>query len=244
MRTEGQNHHRSLPFPGDAGRQDWAGRLPSPSSVESRGSSPQKPQILRLSPSTQSRAGRRDYPARRSSPIWVSASCDVGSSPISRRDPARESTSAASLDVKAGGGKQQPRGALQPTARASIDTGHFCIHRTAALRSITVLDGFVVLKLPLLGGHSPLGPALDGGTDGARTSGKSRPQGHPADLSCDHVAEPARLSRHGLPHRRDIDAVSGLRGIFRCRRDAVWRTLESVIAFVMWSISFRLVAGA
>jgi hypothetical protein len=120
--------------------------------------------------------------------------------------------------------------------------GHFCIHRTAALRSITVLDGFVVLKLPLLGGHSPLGPALDGGTDGARTSGTSRPQGDPADLSCDHVAEPARLSRHGLPHRRDIDAVSGLRGIFRCRRDAVWRTLESVIAFVMWSISFRLAA--
>ena len=51
--------------------------------------------------------------------------------------------------------------------------GHFCIHRTAALPSITVLDGFVVLKLPLLGGHSPLGPALDGGTDRARTSGKA-----------------------------------------------------------------------
>jgi hypothetical protein len=35
--------------------------------------------------------------------------------------------------------------------------GIFCIHRTAALRSITVLDDFVVLKLPLLGGHPPLG---------------------------------------------------------------------------------------
>ena len=181
--------------------------------------------------------------------LRVSASCDVGSSPISRRDPARQSISAASLDRKSRRWKaatdwREKRGALQPTARASIDTGHFCIHRTAALRSITVLDGFVVLKLPLLGGHSPLGPALDGGTDRARTSGKSRPQGDPADLSCDHVAEPARLSRHGLPHRRDIDAVSGLRGIFRCRRDAVWRTLESVISFVMWSISFRLAAGA
>ena len=34
--------------------------------------------------------------------LRVSASCDVGSSPISRRDPARESISAASLDVNYG----------------------------------------------------------------------------------------------------------------------------------------------
>jgi hypothetical protein len=33
------------------------------------------------------------------------------------------------------------------------------------------------------------------------------------------VISPARLSRHGLPHRRDLDAVSGLRGLIRRRRD-------------------------
>jgi hypothetical protein len=59
--------------------------------------------------------------------------------------------------VESSNRRREKRGALQPTARASIDTGHFCIHRTAALRSITVLDDFVVLKLPLLGGHPPLG---------------------------------------------------------------------------------------
>jgi hypothetical protein len=128
--------------------------------------------------------------------LRVSASCDVGSSPISRRDPARESIGDASLDVKAGGGTQQPPAGKErcfTTYGASVNRYRAFLHPSnGGITQLTVLDGFVVLKLPLLGGHPPLGLR----SNGARTTGKSRPQGDPADLSCDHVAEPARLSRH------------------------------------------------
>jgi hypothetical protein len=160
----------------------------------------------------------------------------------------RESIGDASLDVKAGGGKQQPPAGKErcfTTYGASVNRYRAFLHPSNG--GITQHHGSRRLRcLEAAAARRPSAarPPLDGGTDGARTSGKSRLQGDPADPSCDHMAEPARLSRHGLPHRRDIDAVSGLRGIFRCRRDAVRWTLESVIAFVMWSISFRLVAGA
>jgi hypothetical protein len=132
--------------------------------------------------------------------LRVSASCDVGSSPISRRDPARESIGDASLDVKAGGGTQQPPAGKErcfTTYGASVNRYRAFLHPSNG--GITQHHGSRRLRcLEAAAARRPSAarPPLDGGTDGARTSGKSRLQGDPADPSCDHVAEPARLSRH------------------------------------------------
>jgi hypothetical protein len=69
-----------LPFPSDAGRQDWAGHLPSPSSERDCWIS----HSCRESRSTLSRSGYGDYPARRSSPIGVCASALLATS-VERR---------------------------------------------------------------------------------------------------------------------------------------------------------------
>ena len=105
-------------------------------------------------------------------------------------------------------------------------------------------------------------------TAGGTAEGE-RPFQDAAGLPGDHLAEPARLSRHGRPAGHGLDPVSRraeisfatgaiagsflfffslgygaawLRPVFA--RPSAWRVLEGAIALVMWAIALKLITGA
>jgi hypothetical protein len=134
--------------------------------------------------------------------------------------PRDESDRCARLRSKAGLTRRARPGGrvnLRAIRRASDHGGRHQLWRHSASRALarpSSAPGRGVLPRLVRRDELAFGAALDEGVDGGRTSGKSCPQGDRADLSRDHVAEPARLTRHGLPHRRDLDAVSGSGGSF------------------------------